>query len=81
MVARGRDSPLAHRCWIFPRDPQFPTKTGRLLDLYARQWQRRELYEDEFVISTDEKTSIQARLRTHPSLPVVAGQPMRVEHE
>ena len=47
----------------------------------ARQWQGRERYEDEFVLSTDEKTSIQARLRTHPSLPVVAGQPIRVEHE
>jgi len=73
--------PWQHRCWIFPRDPHFQAKAGRLLDLYARTWQGRELREDEFVISTDEKTSIQARLRTHPSLPVVAGQPMRVEHE
>ena len=36
---------------------------------------------DEFVISTDEKTSIQARLRTHPSLPTEPGKSMRVEHE
>jgi hypothetical protein len=73
--------PWQHRCWIFPRDPQFQEKAGRLLDLYARIWQGRALREDEFVVSTDEKTSIQARLRIHPSLPGGPGQPMRVEHE
>jgi len=26
--------PWFHRCWIFPRDPQFAAKAGRLLDLY-----------------------------------------------
>jgi DDE superfamily endonuclease len=73
--------PWQHRCWIFPRDPQFQAKAGRILDLYARTWQGRPLREDEFVVSTDEKTSIQARVRVHPSLPVSAGKPMRVEHE
>jgi len=73
--------PWQHRCWIFPRDPQFQAKAGRILDLYARTWQGRALREDEFVVSTDEKTSIQARMRIHPSLPACAGKPMRVEHE
>lgn len=73
--------PWQHRCWIFPRDPHFQAKAGRILDLYARCWQGQALREDEFVISTDEKTSIQARVRIHPSLPVRPGQPMRVEHE
>jgi len=73
--------PWQHRCWIFPRDPDFQAKAGRILDLYARCWEGRWLREDEFVISTDEKTSIQARLRKHPSLPTEPGQPMRVEHE
>jgi hypothetical protein len=73
--------PWQHRCWIFPRDPQFAPKAGRILDLYARTWQGRALRDDEFVVSTDEKTSIQARVRLHPSLPVRAGRPMRVEHE
>lgn len=36
---------------------------------------------DDFVLSADEKTSIQARLRRHPSTPPRPGQPMRVEHE
>ena len=73
--------PWQHRCWIFPRDPQFQAKAGRILDLYERCWQGQPLREDEFVISTDEKTSIQARLRIHPSLPGAPGESMRVEHE
>ena len=73
--------PWQHRCWIFPRDPNFHVKAGRILDLYERRWQGQALREDEFVISTDEKTSIQARLRIHPSLPTGPGKSMRVEHE
>ena len=73
--------PWQHRTWIFPRDSAFALKAGRILDLYARQWQGRPLGADDFVLSTDEKTSIQARLRLHPSTPPRPGQPMRVEHE
>jgi len=73
--------PWQHRCWIFPRDPHFQAKAGRILDLYARSWQGKPLREDEFVISTDEKTSIQARVRIHPSLPTRPGRIARVEHE
>lgn len=73
--------PWQHRCWIFPRDPQFAVKAGRILDLYQRRWQGKLLRDDEFVLSTDEKTSIQARARIHPTLPPQPGEPMRVEHE
>jgi len=73
--------PWQHRCWIFPRDPQFQFKAARILDLYERRWQGQPLRLDEFVISTDEKTSIQARLRIHPSLPTEPAASMRVEHE
>lgn len=73
--------PWQHRCWIFPRDPDFQVKAGRILDLYARGWEGRSLRDDEFVLSTDEKTSIQARVRIHPSLPTEPGKPRRVEHE
>ncbi|MGH7929804.1 MAG: IS630 family transposase [Candidatus Binatia bacterium] len=73
--------PWQHRTWIFPRDPQFILKAGRILDLYARHWEGRPLRDDEFVLSADEKTSIQARIRKHPSLPPRSGQPTRVEHE
>ena len=73
--------PWQHRCWIFPRDPHFQAKAGRILDLYERRWQGQALRHDEIVISTDEKTSIQARVRIHPSLPTEPGKSMRVEHE
>ena len=73
--------PWYHRCWIFPRDPQFALKAGRILDLYERVWEGQPLQADEFVLSADEKTSIQARARRHASLPPQPGLPMKVEHE
>jgi hypothetical protein len=73
--------PWQHRCWIFPRDPNFAAKAGRVLDLYAKQWEGRSLRNDEFVISADEKTSIQARARIHPTLAPRPGTPALVEHE
>jgi hypothetical protein len=30
--------PWRHRSWIFPRDPDFAAKAGRILDLYQRRW-------------------------------------------
>jgi len=73
--------PWHHRSWIFPRDPEFAAKAGRILDLYAREWEGKPLEKEAFVISADEKTSIQARLRKHPSSPPRAGRVRRVEHE
>ena len=73
--------PWARRSWIFPRDPDFEAKAGRVLDLYARTWNGKPLGKRDFVISTDEKTSIQARVRCHPTLPPAPHRTMRVEHE
>lgn len=73
--------PWQHRTWLFPRDPQFALKAGRILDLYARRWEGKRLRWDEFVLSTDEKTSIQARVRKHPSLPPRPQCAARIEHE
>jgi hypothetical protein len=73
--------PWQHRCWIFPRDPDFATKAGRIVDLYAGRWEGKSLRANEFVICADEKTSIQARHRRHASVPPQPGRPMRVEHE
>lgn len=63
--------PWQHQSWIFIRDPNFAAKAARVLDLYARTWDGMPLGADEYVISADEKTSIQARCRCrcHPSLP------------
>jgi len=73
--------PWRHRSWIFPRDPQFGQKAGRVLDLYARTWDGTALGPDEFVVSADEKPSLQARRRKHPTLAPAPARPMRVEHE
>lgn len=73
--------PWAHRSWIFPRDPDFEAKAARVLDLYAAEWEGQALGKRDYVICADEKTSIQARARCHPTLPGAAGRDMRVEHE
>jgi transposase len=68
-LAREAIKPWQYRSWLFPRDPDFTVKAERVLDLYERRWDGRKLGPREFVISSDEKTSIQARCRCHPSLP------------
>lgn len=73
--------PWNHRSWLFPRDPDFAAKGGRILDLYEGLWEGCPLGEDEWVICADEKTSIQARRRCQPTLPPAPGSAMRVEHE
>ena len=52
--------PWRYRSWIFPRDPDFAAKAGRVLDLYQRIWDGAELGDDEHVLSTDEKSQLQA---------------------
>jgi hypothetical protein len=51
------------------------------LDLYQRVFQAAERGSDDYIISADEKTSIQARCRCHPTLPPGRARMMRVEHE
>jgi transposase len=60
--------PWQHRSWVFPRDPDFAAKAARVLDVYARVFQGAALGPGEHVISADEKTSIQARCRCHPTV-------------
>ncbi|WP_406257085.1 hypothetical protein [Streptomyces chartreusis] len=59
--------PWQYRSWIFLTDPNFRAKAQRVLDLYVRTWQGEPLGRNEYVISADEKTSIQARCRCHPT--------------
>ena len=73
--------PWRHRSWLFPRDPRFAERAGPILDLYERRWDGDQLGPHEYVISADEKTSIQARQRRHAAAPVASGRAMRVEHE
>jgi hypothetical protein len=73
--------PWQHRSWIFPRDPDFAVKAERVLDLYARRWNGRRLRPDEYVISADEKSQLQALRRRHHDLPPGPERPRRVEFE
>ncbi|WP_241989748.1 MULTISPECIES: IS630 family transposase [unclassified Streptomyces] len=72
--------PWQYQSWIFVTDPDFRPKAERVLDLYARTWRGVPLGDDEYVISADEKTSIQARCRCHPTLPPGRARAMRVNH-
>jgi transposase len=67
--------PWQYRSWIFPRDPGFATKAARVLDLYAGVYEGQPLGTGEYVISSDEKTSIQARCRCHPPHPATRHSP------
>jgi transposase len=73
--------PWQHRSWIWVRDPQFAARAASVLDLYAGIWDGEHLGEGDYVICADEKTSIQARCRCHPTLPPGKARAMRVEHE
>ena len=73
--------PWRYRSWIFPRDPQFTIKAEPILDLYQKTWDGFPLGPEDYVISTDEKTGIQARKRKAETLPPRSGCVMRVEHE
>jgi transposase len=80
-LAREAIKPWQYRSWLFPRDPDFAVKAARVLDLYECCWDGKPLGPEEYVISSDEKTSIQARCRCHPSLPPGRARVMRVNHE
>ena len=73
--------PWRYKYWIFPRDPRFAEKAGRVLDLYSGSWEGQPLSPNDHIISADEKTSIQARIRCHPALAPAPGRPLRIEHE
>jgi transposase len=80
-LAEDALKPWQHRSWIFIRDPDFRAKASRVLDLYARRWQGHPLGPDEYVLCADEKTSIQARCRCHPTLPPGKARSMRINHD
>lgn len=81
MLHEAAIKPWQHEHWIFPRDPLFAEKAGPILDLYAGMWEGQPLGPKDFVLSSDEKTSIQARRRCHEEMPPESGQPRRIEPE
>jgi hypothetical protein len=72
--------PWSYRSWIFPRDPQFAAKAGPVLDLYQGLWEGQPLGPKDYVLSADEKTSIQARRRSARTL-CAPRRPRRLEFE
>jgi hypothetical protein len=74
--------PWQYRSWIFPTDPEFATKAGRILDLDQGRWDGELLHPGDMIISAEEKPSIHARGRIAETLPPAAGVPrgQRVEH-
>lgn len=73
--------PWQYEHWIFPRAANSFEKAAVVLDLYEGYWQGERLDPFDRIISSDEKTSIQARLRCHATLPPGPGRPRRVESE
>ncbi len=74
-------TPWRYESWIFPRDPHFATKAAPVLELYERVFDGVELGADDYFISADEKSQLQALRHRHPGLGCAAGRPRRVEFE
>ena len=69
MLHEAAIKPWQYEHWIFPRDPAFAEKARPILDLYAGFWEGQPLGTKDYVLSLDEKTSIQARRRCHEEMP------------
>jgi transposase len=73
--------PWRYRSWIFPRDPDFATKAARVLDFYGRVFDGVALGPNDYVISADEKSQLQALRRCHPGRPAGPRHLSQVEFE
>jgi transposase len=78
ILAHHKLKPWRHHLWLspqVPRDAAFAAQVRELVTLYTRPlgvW--------EMVVCVDEKTSLQPRTRTAPTLAAQPGVPVRVEH-
>lgn len=79
-ILRGHDlNPWRFHLWLHPkvpRDAAFFACVAALCLLLTRP-----LAPDEVVLSVDEKTSLQPRIRTAPTRPAQVTHPVQVEHE
>jgi hypothetical protein len=81
MLHEAAIKPWQYEHWLFPKDPRFGEKACPILDLYAGLWEGKPLGPKDYVLSMDEKTSIQARGRCHEEMPPMPKQTRRVEAE
>ena len=79
ILAENTLKPWHYRSWIHPRDPDFRTKAGVILDLYQGVWQGHPLGAHDLVVCADEKPGIQAR--RHHVEPPRPGRLGRVESD
>jgi hypothetical protein len=56
-LAEDAIRPWAWRSWLFPRDPDFRAKAGRVLDLYARRWEANGGRDRAIVLRSDHGNS------------------------
>jgi transposase len=80
-LAADAIKPWRYRSWIFPRDPDFGTKAARVLDLYSGLFEATALGPNDYVISADEKSQLQALRRRHQGRPAAPGHLAKVEFE
>jgi hypothetical protein len=73
--------PWQYEHWIFPRAANFFAKAAVVLDLYEGYWQGQRIDPFDAIRSSDEKTSMQARIRIQPTVPPGPGRRRRVEFE
>jgi hypothetical protein len=81
MLHEAAIKPWQYEHWLFPKDPRFAEKAGPIVDLYAGTWEGKPLGTNDYLLSMDEKTSIQARSRRHEEMPPEPQQSRRIESE
>lgn len=86
LEARARRSEDAIKPWRgplvdFPPRPGLRDQGGPRAGPVRAEWEGEPLGDGDYVVSADEKTSIQARIRCHSSLPAAPGRAPRTEFE
>jgi hypothetical protein len=82
LAVRGRPQTVAIPVVDLHHRPRLPTQgAAGAGPVRQRMWDGKPLGPNDYVISADEKTSIQARCRCHPTLPPGKSRTMRVNHD
>jgi hypothetical protein len=81
ILDEGAIKPWQYEHWIFPRAAHFFEKAAVVLDLYEGYWPGERVDRFDRIISSDEETSIQARIRRRATLGPAPGRRRRVEAE
>lgn len=80
-LAEDAVKPWTHRSWVFPRDPAFELKAGRVLDLHAGAWAGGHSRTTSSCCRPMRRRASRPRIRRHPTLPSGPGRATPVEFE